>query len=217
MGWLTVVVAADSERRQAELVQALAALPLDVVPAEESAGPPASSHGGVESLEQAASRRAVEICQSTGLLAIVEASGLEVDALGGRPEHRAGRLAGERVTDAEKNAALLGALEEIDDDGRSARYRCVIAVASPWMDAPVTVQAHLEGTIARASRGGGGVAYEPLFVVEGESCSLAELTDERRQKVSPHGAAARSLVPVLVGLLNDMLDGVQRMAGRADS
>jgi XTP/dITP diphosphohydrolase len=214
-GLLTLVVAAESERRHEELLAALRGIPVQFVAPSDVLDGPVSAIEDAEGFQATAERRASELCRLTGLITIAETSGLEVDALGGRLGLRPGSVTTERPTDAENNAALLSALEELEDEDRAARFRCVLAVATPWDADVLSTQGCLEGHIARTPRGGGGFGYEPLFVVEAESGHvLAELSDIQRARVSPYAAAARELVPRLVALLNDVLDGTERIAGR---
>ena len=139
--------------------------------------------------------------QATGMVTIAEDSGLEVDALGGRPGVRSARFAGEGATDAENNALLLSSLAEVDDDQRAARFRCVMVLVDPWSTAePFVAEGRCEGTIAREPRGAGGFGYDPLFVVTGEGQTMAELPEERKNEISHRARAAAALRPYLVGL-----------------
>jgi XTP/dITP diphosphohydrolase len=164
-------------------------------------------------LEASASKKAREACRETGMLALAEESGLEVDALGGRPGIRSARYAHERATDAENNAALLRAMEEVDEEDRGARFRCVLALASPWNDEVVVEQGQCQGRIARAPRGNGGFGYDPLFVVEGSGeRSLAELDAAALAAVSPRVRAANALKSRLAKVLSDLVADVNRIA-----
>jgi XTP/dITP diphosphohydrolase len=149
---------------------------------------------------------------SAGLITIGDDSGLEVDALGGRPGVRSRRFAHERATDAENNAALLRELTE--SNGRAARFRCVLALATPFDSEVITVEGVCEGSILQAPRGSGGFGYDPLFVLAGaDGRALAELSELEKNAVSHRGRAALALRPKLVELLNELLDGAERVAG----
>jgi XTP/dITP diphosphohydrolase len=164
-------------------------------------------------LEASAVRKARDACRETGMLALAEESGLEVDALGGRPGVRSARFAHERATDAENNAALLRALEEVEEGSRRARFRSVLALASPWTDEIIVEQGHCLGRIARAPRGGGGFGYDPLFVVEGsEDRSLAELDPDSLAAVSPRVRAMDALRNRFAKILADLISDVDRIA-----
>src|ERR1700710_968229 len=128
------------------------------------------------------------------MLTLADDSGLEVDALGGVPGVRSARFAGERATDAENNAALLAALESLVTDpsgafaGESykARFRCVLALVDPFLrdGEPYFVEGVCEGEITRTPRGSGGFGYDPLFLVAGTGKTMAELTEEEKNRVS---------------------------------
>lgn len=163
-------------------------------------------------LEASAIRKARDACRETGMLALAEESGLEVDALGGRPGVRSARFAHERATDAENNAALLTALEEVEEGARRARFRSVLALANPWTDEIIVEQGHCLGRIARAPRGGGGFGYDPLFVVESsEERSLAELDPESLSAVSPRVRAVDALRSRFARVLGDLISDVDRI------
>jgi XTP/dITP diphosphohydrolase len=164
-------------------------------------------------LEASAAKKAREACRETGMLALAEESGLEVDALGGRPGVRSARYAHERATDAENNAALLRAMEEVDEGDRGARFRCVLALASPWSEEVIFEQGECRGRIARAPRGSGGFGYDPLFVVDGsEERSLAELDAGALASVSPRLRAADALKGRFTKILSDLVSDVNRIA-----
>ena len=136
-----------------------------------------------------------------------------MDALGGRPGVRSARFAHERATDAENNAALLRALEEVEEGDRSARFRCVLALASPWSDEVIIEQGQCRGRIARAPRGGGGFGYDPWFVVEGsDERSLAELDAAALVAVGPRVRAAEALRGRFAKVLSDLVFDVDRIA-----
>jgi XTP/dITP diphosphohydrolase len=159
----------------------------------------------------------------TGWLTLADDSGLEVDALGGRPGVFSARFAGEGATDARNNAALLAAL---DASGHAppfpARFRCVLALVDPLQASdrshvhdlltgalisgpPVprkwTVEGLCEGTIVRAPRGSHGFGYDPLFEVAGTATTLAELDREAKNQCSHRGRALAELMPLLAQVL----------------
>ena len=109
------------------------------------------------------------------------------------PGVRSARFAGEGATDAENNAALLAALEEVDDEQRTARFRCVIALLDPWTEGELVVEGRCEGMIARQPRGGGGFGYDPLFVVGGHDRTMAELGEDVKNQVSHRARAVAAL------------------------
>jgi XTP/dITP diphosphohydrolase len=165
--------------------------------------------------EENAVIKARTACKATGLYALSDDSGLEVKALGGRPGVRSARFAHERATDAENNAALLRALEEVPDAERLARFRCVLALASPWDRSQVeTVEGSVEGLIARAPRGSGGFGYDPLFILpELGGRAVAELDEAEKNGISHRGRAARAMRAVVLRALERSLTEAERAVG----
>lgn len=157
----------------------------------EELGLPAPPEEGREFREIAlgkarwASRRA-------GLPALADDSGLEVDALGGRPGVRSARYAGPGATDAENNRKLLEELRGLPLERRRARFRCAIALVDPegW---ETVVEGVCEGFIALEPRGTGGFGYDPLFWVPEYGRTFAELPPEVKNRISHRGQALRAL------------------------
>jgi XTP/dITP diphosphohydrolase len=138
--------------------------------------------------------------EASGLPAIADDSGLEVDALRGAPGIYSARYAGPDADDAANNARLLQELEHVPEGGRSARYRCAMVLMRwPLDPAPIVCQASWEGRIARAPRGAGGFGYDPLFRVGGDERTAAELDPAVKNRVSHRGLALRALVAALTG------------------
>jgi XTP/dITP diphosphohydrolase len=125
-----------------------------------------------------------------------EDSGLEVSGLGGRPGIRSARYAGEAASDAENVAKLLAELADADGEARAARYVCELVCLSPDGD-EVRARGTLAGAIAEAPRGSAGFGYDPVFVPEGESRTVAELGDDWKARSSHRARAARALAEAL--------------------
>jgi XTP/dITP diphosphohydrolase len=212
---LSIVIATTNEGKLSELRALLADLPAQLLSVADVLGAkPSIAEDGV-TFEQNAVTKARAICQATNLYSLADDSGLEVEALGGRPGVRSARFAHERATDAENNAALLRELDEIGDGGRAAKFRCVLALASPWaLERVETVEGSCAGVIARAPRGSGGFGYDPLFIVPelGER-AMAELSEAEKNGVSHRARAVRALRPLLVRLLDERLREVERALG----
>ena len=133
-----------------------------------------------------------------GLPALADDSGIEVDALGGAPGPRSARYAGEHASDEENLRALIQAIRGIPASGRSARYRCVAALA--WPDGRFEhVEGTCEGTLRTKPAGTGGFGYDPIFEPVGRDVTMAELTDEEKDRISHRGRAFRALLEVLPG------------------
>ena len=183
---LTIVLATSNEGKVSELRSLLADLPVGLLTTAEVLPEKLSLAEDGETFEANAIQKATAVCKATRLLSLADDSGLEVDALGGRPGVRSARFAHDRATDAENNAALLRALEEADrDDERKARFRCVLALSSPWWGETVrTAEGRVEGSIARDPRGSGGFGYDPLFLPrEADGRSMAELAEDEKNGI----------------------------------
>jgi XTP/dITP diphosphohydrolase len=138
--------------------------------------------------------------EASGLPAIADDSGLEVDALRGAPGIYSARYAGPGADDAANNDRLLRDLESVPDAERSARYRCAMVYLRWALDpAPLVCQASWEGRIGRLPRGRGGFGYDPLFLVDEGAQTAAELEAAHKNEVSHRGRALRALVAELVG------------------
>jgi XTP/dITP diphosphohydrolase len=214
-GLLSIVIATTNEGKLNELRALLGDLPIELLSVTDVLGDkPVIAEDG-DTFDQNALVKARTISQATSLYALADDSGLEVEALGGRPGVRSARFAHERATDAENNAALLRELEEVGDDARRAKFRCVLALASPWaLDEIETVEGSCEGIIARAPRGSGGFGYDPLFIVpELGDRAMAELSEDEKNSVSHRARAVRALRPVLARLIEARLNEVERALG----
>jgi len=138
----------------------------------------------------------------SGLPAIADDSGLEVDALGGMPGVFSARFAGLGASDGENNEKLLKEMAEVQDDRRTARFRCVMVYVSDAEDSrPLIAEAAWEGRLLRESRGGNGFGYDPLFFVPSQGCTSAELSAEVKNQLSHRGLALRALIASLNSLL----------------
>lgn len=143
--------------------------------------------------------------EQTGLVAIADDSGLEVDVLGREPGVRSARFAGEPSDDAANNALLLSRLAEVPPEERVARFRSAVAIVTPD-GAEFVSEGTLEGTVLRAPRGSGGFGYDPLFVPQGFDRTLAELTMDEKNRISHRGQAVRGAIERLLPLLEQMRD-----------
>lgn len=136
-----------------------------------------------------AAMKAATVATATGLVALADDSGLEVDALGGAPGVRSARFA---ATDAERVEKLLGALAEIGPDRRTARFRCAVALV--WPDGRlVTAEGTCVGRIARISSGRDGFGYDPIFEPDGYTASFAALPAATKDRLSHRARAMAAL------------------------
>ncbi|MHB9112917.1 MAG: non-canonical purine NTP pyrophosphatase, partial [Thermoleophilia bacterium] len=129
-------------------------------------------------------------------------SGLEVDALGGRPGVHSARFAGPGASDADRNAKLLEMLTGVPAERRTARFRAAMAVAWPGggcgLPRLLEVEEKCEGRIIEAPRGTGGHGYDPVFFYEPAGRAFAEMTTEEKNEVSHRGRAARAMRDLLL-------------------
>jgi XTP/dITP diphosphohydrolase len=158
---------------------------------DDPAGFPDVDETGETYLENAL-LKALAVADSLGIPAIADDSGIEVDALGGRPGPRSARYAGEDATDEANLSALLQALRGVPKGGRTARYRCVAAIA--WPDGTeLHTEGVCEGALVTKRQGERGFGYDPIFVPGGWELTMAALTDEQKDRISHRGRAFRAL------------------------
>jgi XTP/dITP diphosphohydrolase len=152
---------------------------------------PEVDEAGVTYLENAL-LKARAVAAALEMPALADDSGIEVDALGGGPGPRSARFAGEDASDEQNLEALVGALRGIPASGRTGRYRCVAALSQPD-----GVESHeeglCEGSLIAVRRGSGGFGYDPIFVPAGWDATMAELTEEQKDRISHRGRAFRAL------------------------
>jgi XTP/dITP diphosphohydrolase len=151
-----------------------------------------------ESLEENARLKATTLARESRLLVLADDSGLEVDALGGEPGRLSARYAGEGASDKDRINYLLARLKDVPGEKRSARFRCVIAIARP--DGEVELcSGECHGVITLEPRGEEGFGYDPIFYLPELGKTMAELTLEVKNQVSHRGQAARQAIKLLRG------------------
>ncbi len=144
--------------------------------------------------------KAREASRVAALPAIADDSGLEVDALGGAPGVRSSRFAGDSASDDDNNRRLLELLEDVAEERRAARFRCVMVCLRHENDpSPIICEGTWEGSIVRRPSGAGGFGYDPLFLPEGSDRTAAELSAAEKDRLSHRGMALRQLVRILQG------------------
>lgn len=194
----TLVIATFNAHKLEEIRAILPDLPFELralsgfpgaVPAVEDA----------PTLRENAAKKALSAARFTGLPALSDDTGLEVDALGGAPGVFSARYAGEGCTYADNNAKLLSELAGVPSEKRTARFACVTALALPSGETAFSRGA-LEGRIVSAPRGGSGFGYDPLFEVGTGPRTLAEYSAAEKNAVSHRALALRGLMPELLRL-----------------
>jgi XTP/dITP diphosphohydrolase len=154
-----------------------------------------------ETYEENAKAKALQYAQASGLVALADDSGLEVDALDGRPGVQSARYAGPGAKDADRVQKLLEELRDVPDAERGARFRAVIAVADPSGRVEM-VEGTVEGRIARAPRGENGFGYDPVFLLPERGLTAAELPADEKNVISHRGRAAAKARDVLTRWLD---------------
>ena len=193
-----LVIATFNPHKLLEIRAILPPLPLALKALSDFPGAAPADEDGA-TLEENAVKKALAAARFTGLWALADDTGLEVDALGGGPGVRSARYAGEKASAAENNARLLSSLAGLPPAGRSARFACVTALASPSGELKVS-RGTLEGRITSGARGGKGFGYDPLFEVSGGVRTLAEFTEAEKNSVSHRALALKGLLPELLRL-----------------
>jgi XTP/dITP diphosphohydrolase len=144
-----------------------------------------------------AALKARAVADALGIPALADDSGIEVDALGGRPGPRSARFAGANATDERNLAELIRSVRGIPAAGLTARYRCVAASVAPGGDL-VSTEGLCEGTLTTKPRGSGGFGYDPIFLPVGWDRTMAELEPDEKDRISHRGRAFRSLRALLI-------------------
>lgn len=191
-----IVLASNNPGKVREIAQLLADLDLSVLP-QSQFDVPDVEETGLTFVENAI-LKARNAAQKTGLAAIADDSGLEVDALNGAPGIHSARYAGIGSSDQANLDKLLKALIDVPQSDRSARFQCLMVYLAHEHDpTPVICQGTWEGHILFEPRGESGFGYDPVFFVSTHSCSAAELPPETKNELSHRGQALRKLVEAL--------------------
>lgn len=192
----TIVLASGNPGKVREIDRLLATLDYHVVPQTEL-GVPDVDETGLTFVENAI-LKARNAAHHTGLPAIADDSGLEVDALGGAPGVHSARYAGVDASDAANVNKLLTALHNVPESGRTARFQCLMVYLRSSEDpTPVIAQGTWEGRISTAVRGSNGFGYDPVFHVPDRNCTSAELAPDEKNQLSHRGQALRVLIEKL--------------------
>ncbi len=183
-----LLLATNNKAKVREYQSLLQGIPYEIVTlAEQGISTVVDETGG--SLEENARLKATALAAESRLLSLADDSGLEVDALGGEPGPLSARYAGEGASDTERINYLLARLQDVPRDKRTARFRCVIAIASP--DGAVELcSGECRGFITLAPRGTRGFGYDPVFYLPEPGKTMAELPMELKNRVSHRAKAA---------------------------
>jgi len=191
-----VVLASNNAGKVRELQAMLAGLDFEVVPQSAFATPDVEETG--LTFVENAILKARNAASHAGLPAIADDSGIEVDALEGRPGIYSARYAGKGASDEQNLQRLLADLRDIPEEKRTARFQALVVYMRHALDpTPIICQGTWEGRILFAPRGHNGFGYDPIFLVPTHGCSSAELAPEVKNQLSHRGQALRRLVMVL--------------------
>lgn len=194
-----LVVATHNRGKLREYEELLAGLPVQFTSLADL-GVRDESQEGHAGFADNARLKARFFARLTGQLTLADDSGLEVDALGGDPGVRSARYSGAGRSDRERYELLLSRLGEIPPEGRTARFRCAIAVAVP--DGVLfTVEGTCEGLITMLPRGSYGFGYDPVFYVVERGRTMAELKPAVKNQISHRARAAQAALPLLRAIL----------------
>jgi XTP/dITP diphosphohydrolase len=149
-----------------------------------------------ETFEENALYKAKYVSEHTGIFALSDDSGLEVDALQGKPGVYSARFAGPSATDEENNQRLLYMMKDIPLEERGAQFRCAMVLYSPTGDYILT-QGIWRGKIALTPKGEGGFGYDPIFIDENLGRTAASLDTETKNNLSHRGIALRKMVKLM--------------------
>lgn len=191
-----VLVATSNRGKLLEIQQILRSVPLELISMDEYFDSQVEIEETGSTFEENALIKAQWVYNKSGLWALADDSGLEVDALGGKPGVLSARFAGVNAATEENNRKLLNELENISASDRSARFRCVLVLKTA-PDSYLCSEGVCEGHIGFEPRGSNGFGYDPLFIPEGLDRTFAQLSSEEKHLLSHRAKALKSLLEKL--------------------
>ena len=186
----TLLLATSNQHKLEELRAILSDLPFKLLSLKDLQVDMEVEETGATFAENA-ELKARAYAQASGMLTLADDSGLEIDALGGAPGVRSARYLGRETTYEERFRKIVEQLNGLPMDQRTARFRCVIALADPSGSTRI-VEGVIEGVIADVPRGKNGFGYDPIFFVPELGKTLAELAPEQKNRISHRGRAAQA-------------------------
>ena len=188
-----IVLASSNAGKVREINNLLLQNNIEVVP-QSAFDIPDAIEDGLSFVENAIIK-ARHAAKLSGSPAIADDSGIEVDALNHRPGIYSARYSGEGATSEKNNQKMLGELEGVAEENRSARYQCVMVFMRDADDPmPIITQGSLEGRILEAPRGDGGFGYDPIFYLPDHQCAAAEISLEEKNKISHRAIALNAMI-----------------------
>lgn len=195
-----VVIATRNRGKVRELETLLARVPIVLRSLDAFPDAPTVEETGATYFDNAA-RKARTLARFTGLPALADDSGLEVDALDGAPGVRSARFAGAAASDQDNIALLLERLRDVATTHRTARFRAVVVVAHPD-GREISAEGTCDGVIIDAARGKHGFGYDPVFLYPPLARTFAEMESETKNRISHRAQACRHLEPLLTKVLD---------------
>jgi XTP/dITP diphosphohydrolase len=190
---MKVVLASNNPGKLEEFKKIFASSGINITP-QENFSVPEAEETGLTFIENAI-LKARNACKYTSLPSIADDSGLEVDALGGKPGIHSARFAGENATQEKYINKLLSCLKNAPKPKRTARFRCVLVYLQHAEDpSPIIAQGTWEGQILTEPAGWNGFGYDPIFFVPEQNCSAAQLSPEIKNKLSHRSKAINNLL-----------------------
>jgi XTP/dITP diphosphohydrolase len=203
-GPVSLLFASSNPHKVAEVAAIMAPHGIGVIGLDSLEQLPPEPEETGDTFEENARLKAVAYARSTGRTCLADDSGLEVDALDGRPGVHSARYAGAGATragrDAANNARLLRDLEGVPDERRGARFVCAMCLAAPDGTVLARTRGTFEGVIARSPRGENGFGYDPLLLVPDIGRTSAELSPAEKNARSHRGEAARRMAEMIAAL-----------------
>ncbi len=204
-----IVIASRNRGKVAEFQELLWGLEAGVLSLADFPGVPEVAETGA-TFQENALLKARAAAGATGLVAVADDSGLEVDDLRGAPGIYSSRYAGPAQDDAANIRKLLTALEGVPPSQRTSRFRCVIAIVTP-AGGEYLSEGACEGRIITAPRGGDGFGYDPVFLVPSLGQTFAELGAQVKNQISHRAQAMKNAGEILVSLLTSELEGYEHV------
>ena len=198
---MQLLVATRNKHKLKEIAAILAELKIDIRSASDVPGL-ADVVEDAATVRDNAIKKAVETAKFAKMLTIADDTGLEVDAINGEPGVRSARYAGDDATYFENNKKLLANLKGVPAEKRTARFRCVVAIADEkgLVDC---VEGICNGSIIADEKGGGGFGYDPLFIADGQVKTFGEISPDVKNRISHRGKALQKAWAVLSRYLRE--------------
>jgi len=184
------VLATGNPAKAREMAALLNGIPFRIVHLADFPGVALPPEGETSYAENALGK-ARAVASATGEIALADDSGIEVDALSGRPGVLSARYGGADLSDPERCRAMLEEMAGVPAERRGARFRCLIAIVCPRHGRETTVEGVVEGVLLEAPRGAGGFGYDPIFFYPPLGKSFAEIPAEEKNRVSHRAQACR--------------------------